>query len=142
MASDHPIIRTTRICSAIAAVFTAGALAACGGASDNGVASKSPASILATSQRRNHLAKSVHVAGTLVQGGPPIPLALDLVAGKGATGQIASQGKSVKLIVLGRTVYMNGGAKFWPSIGGLAAAHLFAGRWVKVPRSRMGDSLG
>lgn len=101
--------------------------------SKSSVAGKSAADILAATRQAITAVNSVHTVGTVSSGGSSIHFDLQLVAGVGATGEIASRGLSVKLIVLGRREYMNAGARFWHSFGGAAAAKVLANRWVKIP---------
>ena len=66
-------------------------LAGCGGgssssssaSSDNGVAGKSPADILAATKVAADAARTVHVSGSIVSNGSPITLDMNLLAGKG-----------------------------------------------------------
>lgn len=118
------------------AALAALAIAACGsGSSGNGVASKSPAEILAASKAAAAAASSVHVAGALSSGGTPLTLNLDLVAGHGGRGRIAESGLSFELIVLDNTIYIKGSPSFYSHFGGAAATQLFQGKWLKAPAS-------
>jgi hypothetical protein len=123
----------TRFLCATGTLLTLVALAGCGGASSNGVASKSPSEILAASQSAASGAKSVHLAGSLVSGGTPLSLNLDLAAGKGARGEVAQRGLSFELIALGGEVYIYGSPAFYQHFGGNPALALFQGRWLKAP---------
>jgi hypothetical protein len=51
------------------AVLIASTLAACGGSSDNGVASKSPDAIVNSAMSAIDSAKTAHVSGSLASGG-------------------------------------------------------------------------
>jgi hypothetical protein len=110
------------------------ALAGCGGggSSSNSVASKSAQDILKQSQQAADAATSVHVSGKLSSSGTPIKLDLNLVAGKGARGEISQNGISFKLILVGNTAYISGSPSFYRSLGGSAAAQLFDGKWLKA----------
>lgn len=109
------------------------ALAGCGGgsSSSNSITSKSAQDIVKESQRAADGASSVHVSGKLNSSGTPITLDLNLVAGKGARGEISQNGLSFKLILVGNTAYISGSPAFYRSLGGTAAAQLFNGKWLK-----------
>jgi hypothetical protein len=112
-------------------------LAGCGGSSSsgNGVADKTPAQIIAATKAASDEAKSVHVAGSLVSGGTPITLDLNLIAGKGGKGQLSQSGLAFELIQIGGTVYIKGSSAFYKHIGGSAAAQLLEGKWLKASAS-------
>jgi hypothetical protein len=114
--------------------LVAALIAGCGGSSSsgNGVASKTPAEILAATKAAADSAKSVHVAGALSSGGSPITLNLDLIAGLGGRGQISESGLTFELIVVGGTAYIKGSPSFYSHFGGAAAAQLFQGKWLKA----------
>jgi hypothetical protein len=118
----------------LALALAVGALAGCGSSSSgNGVASKSPAEILAAARTAADGASAVHVSGSTVTGGTPIALDLSLVAGKGGMGQIAQNGLSFKLIELEGTIYIKGSPAFYKHFAGAAAAQLLQGKWLKAP---------
>ena len=116
-------------------MLAAGAIGACGssGSSGNGVASKSANDILSSSTNAIQAAKSVHVSGSLSDGGQSIKLDLNILSGKGAKGSMSQNGLSFQIIAAGRYVYINGSPNFWKKFGGLAAATLFQGKWLKAP---------
>jgi hypothetical protein len=126
-------MRSRIVTWAVCALFVISAISACGGSSDNGVASKSADGILTGSQGAIDGVKSVHVSGSLVSQGSPLTLDLDLVAGKGGRGQMSENGLSFQLIDVGQVVYINGSPAFWRHFGGAAAAQLFQGKWLKAP---------
>jgi hypothetical protein len=114
----------------------------CGGSSSsssssssNGVADKSPADILAATKVAADAAKTVHVSGSIVSGGSPITLDMNLLAGKGGRGQLSESGLAFELIQVGKTVYIKGSPAFYKKIGGTAAAQLLQGKWLKAPAS-------
>ena len=117
----------------VSAVCVAGAISACGGSSDNGVASKSPDAVVTDAKGAIGGVKSVHVSGALVSGGSPLTLDLNLVSGKGGRGQMSENGLSFQLVDVGQNVYINGSPAFWRHFGGAAAATLFQGKWLKAP---------
>jgi hypothetical protein len=115
-------------------VLLATALAGCGGSSSgNGVAAKTPNEIVAATKVAADAARSVHVSGSIVSGGSPITLDMDVLAGKGGRGQLSESGLSFELIQTGGTVYIKGSPAFYRHIGGTAAAQLLQGRWLKAP---------
>ena len=120
--------------SALGLGLLASALVGCGGSSStgNGIASKSPAEIVAAAKAAADQAASVHVSGAIVEGAP-LSLDLRLLAGKGGRGRITQNGVSFELITLGGTVYIKGSPAFYRRIGGPAAAQLFQGKWLKAP---------
>jgi len=109
------------------------ALGGCGGSSSgNGIAAKTPAEIVAATKAAADSATSAHVAGSIVSGGSPITLDLD-VASNGGRGQLALNGLGFELIQTGGTVYIKGSSAFYRHIGGAAAAQLLQGKWLKAP---------
>jgi len=110
-----------------------GVLGGCGSSSSgNGVASKTPNEIVAASKAAADGARSAHVSGSIVSGGTPITLDLDLVS-RGGRGQLALNGLAVELIQTSGTVYIKGSEVFYRHIGRAAAARVLRGRWLKAP---------
>jgi hypothetical protein len=125
--------------ASIALVLAAAVLGACGGSSaGNGVAAKAPAEVVAAAKVAGDSASSVHVSGSIVSGGSPITLDLELLAGKGGRGQISENGLSFDLIQVGGTAYISGSPSFYSRFGGPAAAQLFKGKWLKASTSSSG----
>jgi hypothetical protein len=119
--------------AALAVALLGSALSGCGGSSSgNGIASKSPAEIVAAAKSAADTAASVHVSGAISEG-TPLSIDLHLLAGKGGRGRITQNGISFELITLGGTVYIKGSPAFYQKIGGTAAAQLFQGKWLKAP---------
>jgi hypothetical protein len=117
------------------------ALSGCGDSSpaSNGVASETPAEILAASRAAVARAATVHVAGSIVSAGTPISLDMELIAGKGGVGRVALDGYSVRLIAVDKGAYLNGSAGFFRHIlppASAAAAARLGGRWLKTPARR------
>jgi hypothetical protein len=110
------------------------ALAGCGGSGSksSGIASKSPAEIVAAAKAAADEAASVHIAGTVSEGSP-LSLDIQLLSGTGGRGRITENGVSFELIALGQTVYIKGTPAFYRRIGGAAAAQLLQGKWLKAP---------
>src|SRR5947209_3453744 len=109
------------------------ALAACGGSSENGVASKSPSGIVSAAMNAVSGAKSVHVSGSGVDAGSKVAIDLDLADGKGARGNISQGTVSFQLIQIGQTIYLKGSPEFWRHLGGSAAVQLLQGKWFQTP---------
>lgn len=126
---------------AAAAALTAASVAACGGSSGNGVASKSADQIVNAASNAVSKAKSVHVAGAITTSGVPLTLDLSLINGQGGSGQISEGGLSFKLIQVGQNVYIQGSQAFWQHFGGAAAARAIDGKWLKAPSSGQFASL-
>jgi hypothetical protein len=116
-------------------VLAVTAFAGCGGSSGNGVASKSPAEIVAAAKAAADSASTVHVSGSTVTGSAPITLDLSLVAGRGGRGRIAENGLTFELIELDGTIYISGSSAFYKHFAGTAAAQLLQGKWLKAPAS-------
>ncbi|HXB14914.1 MAG TPA: hypothetical protein VNV44_04130 [Solirubrobacteraceae bacterium] len=109
-------------------------LAGCGGSSSgNGIESKSPDQILEATKQAAKSATSVHIAGSIVTGGKPISLDMELAAGKGGKGTISQEGFTIRIIQTHGRVYINGTSAFYQHVGGAAAATLLQGKWLEVP---------
>jgi hypothetical protein len=133
-----------RLVSAIVSGLAVLALAACGssgGASSNGIASKSPDQIVAAATSAVSNVSSVHVAGSVPNANQPITLDLSLVNGKGGKGAMSESGLSFQIVALGQEVYINGSSSFWTKFGGAAAAQLLSGKWLKAPATGQLASL-
>jgi hypothetical protein len=114
-------------------VLVAALLCGCGSSSSgNGVASKTPAQIVAAAQAAAAGAATAHVAGSILSAGKPITLDMELVAGKGGKGRIVLEGLSIELIDVDQAVYINGSAAFYSHVAGTAAASLLQGKWLKA----------
>jgi hypothetical protein len=114
------------------------AVAACGGGSGrstNGVERKSPDGIVTAATNAVGSAKSVHVAGDVMNSGSRITLDLNLVNGKGGQGSMAENGLSFQVVTVGNGVYIDGTIAFWQRFAGNAAAQLLWGKWIKAPAS-------
>jgi hypothetical protein len=115
-------------------LLSAMALAGCGSSSSgNGIASKTPAEIIALAKGAADSASSVYISGEIVSKGVPISLEMELLAGHGGRGRVAQNGLSFELVQVGGIVYINGSAAFYRHIGGSAAAQIFRGKWLKAP---------
>jgi hypothetical protein len=114
-------------------LFIAGVISACGGSSDNGVASKAPKAIVSAAEGAIAGVKSVRVSGSIQSGSSTIKLDLDLVSGKGGRGQMSQSGLGFQMVVLNQVVYIDGSPAFWRHFGSAAAAQLLEGKWLKAP---------
>jgi hypothetical protein len=115
-------------------VLAAAMLAGCGSSSSgNGVASKTPAQILAAAKTAADGAASVHIAGSITSEGKPLVIDMELLAGKGGRGRMTVEGLSVDLIRVGGAVYINGSQAFYRHVAGASAARLLQGKWLKAP---------
>lgn len=136
-------MRDRRLLLAALAALVALALAACGssgssggsggGGSPNGVAAKNANQIVAAATAAIDAVNTVRVTGSVKSGSRTIHLDLHLVSGKGATGSMAENGLSFKLISVGGEAYINGTPRFWHQFGGASAAQLLQGHWLRAP---------
>jgi len=82
-------------------------------------------------------ARSLVMNGTVSQSGASYALDLGIKRGQGCSGTVGISGKgTVKLTVVGTTVYLNPDKKFWTAVGGANASAvigLLDGRYIKVP---------
>jgi hypothetical protein len=79
-------------------------------------------------------ARSVHVAGTSVDGGKQTSFDLKF-QGADTKGTVTQDGHTAEIIKVGGQSFLKADRGFYESQGGGAAADLAAGRWVKVPAS-------
>jgi len=120
----------------LAVVLAALALAGCGSSSSSGgsgIESKSAQEILEATKQAASSATSVHIKGSIVTGGKPISLDMQLLRGKGGKGTISQEGFTIQLVQTGGAVYINGSAAFYKHVSGTAAAALLQGKWLKAP---------
>jgi hypothetical protein len=119
-----------------ALLLVAAALAACGSStSSNNIATRTAAEILAATKLAAEGASAVHVSGSIDNGGRPVGLDVNILAGRGARGRLSENGLSFELIQTGGSVYIKGSPAFYRHVGGAAAAQLLQGRWLKAPSS-------
>jgi hypothetical protein len=133
-------LRAPLLLLALSLAIVAAAIDGCGGGSSsgNGIADKSPTQIVAATKKVADAATSVHVSGSLVSGGTPISIDVNLIAGKGGRGKLSQNGLAFELIEVANTVYIKGSSSFYKHIGGSAAAQLLQGKWLKAPASSSG----
>jgi hypothetical protein len=117
------------------------ALPACGSSGSSsststasGLASESPAAILAAVSGATKDLRTVHISGSTSTSGKPMSLDLSLAAHGGAKGSMSLGAIGFRIIAIGNTVYFSGSNSFWSRFAGPAAS-LFAGKWLKAPES-------
>jgi hypothetical protein len=130
----------------LTALAAASSLAACGGSSSGGgappadLASLSAQEILDASVAALGTVHSYRVAGTLEDKDGHTRLSADVNDAGSVRASYTTAGSTVSYIVVGQQSYIRGDRKFW--LDGKTdrvsrrLANLFAGRWVKVPRSQ------
>jgi hypothetical protein len=104
--------------------------------SGNGVASQTPAEILAASKSAAAGAATVHVAGSILSEGKPISLDMELVGSNGVgdnggRGRLTLGGLGIRLIAIDKAVYVKGNDAFYTHFAGAKAARLLHGKWLK-----------
>jgi hypothetical protein len=145
----------------VAAVASAGAsclaAAACGGVTASSLRAVPVASatadplasvtgITAATEAADNLkaASSLTMAGTASQSGTSVTVNLGLKPGHGCTGTVEEgTGGTIKLVVIGTTIYFNPDAAFWKSSLGSAASAvttLVNGRYIKTSTASKGMS--
>jgi hypothetical protein len=78
-------------------------------------------------------ARSVHAKGVVENGGTSYALDLRLVRGVGAAGSLASEGRTLGVLRIGKVAYVRLDAASWKAATGSdAAARTFAGKYLKV----------
>jgi hypothetical protein len=129
--------------SSAAGSSASGSSAAAASASPSGAAASPQASpnleqasadeILAKSRSALLAARSVHAKGVVENSGTSYTLDLRLVRGVGAAGSLASQGRSLGVLRIGKVAYVRPDAATWrAATGSDAAAHTFAGKYLRV----------
>jgi hypothetical protein len=121
--------RAALLALAALGLIAGGALAA---TADNGITSKSPDQILATSLAAGEHAHSVHIVGHILSGGSHIGMDLRF-SGTRAAGRLIEDGAAFDLVLVGTKAFIKGGAAFWQHEGvkaGDPTIALFANRWV------------
>jgi hypothetical protein len=89
--------------------------------------------ILAQSRAALLAARSVHAKGVVENAGASYALDLRLVRGVGAVGSLASQGRGLGVLRIGKVAYVRPDAATWKAATGSdGAARAFAGKYLKV----------
>ena len=133
MAVDARAAWTRARVRTLPALALAPAIAGCASSSPagNGVASKSPARIVAIATAAATAAESVHVEGSILSEGKPISLNMELDAEKGGQGQVTLGDLSIDLVNVDRAVYVKAGSAFYSRFAGPAAARVLQGKWLR-----------
>ena len=121
----------------LAGLATVVALGACGGGSGsgNGVAAKSPNAIVNAAIGAISSAKSIHIAGTVTQTGTPMTFDLETTS-QGVRGEVTLDRIPVKVIYVGSSLYLYGGAAFWSRLtGSSSVAGQLDNKWLRLPAS-------
>jgi hypothetical protein len=118
----------------LAVVVAVLALAGCGGSAGNGIASKTPAEILAASRAAATSATSVNVVSKASQGRLGVTLSAQL-ASDGGRAQLSVLGVAFEVIRIGKTVYVKGSLGLYKSLGIGIAAKVPRGSWLTGPVS-------
>ncbi len=142
-----------RVAAVAAAVASCLAVAACGGVRPSSLSTAPDASStadplasltagkVATEALANlDAASSLTVAGTVNDSGKNAALNLGLKLGHGCAGTLweGGEGGSVKIIMIGKTIYLDPDAQFWKSLDGSRASAIIAlvdGRYIKISTS-------
>ncbi len=108
-------------------------VAGCGGSGSksNGEAKKAASQVLADALAAAKGASGVHVTGSIVSGGEPLTLDLELVKGTGGSGTMSEQGLSFQLIRVGAKAYIKGSDAFYKKFAGASVAQLLHGKWLE-----------
>ena len=105
----------------------------------------SVAHIEATSIANAEAASSVTMSGSFKQSGQTVTLNIGIKKGVGCTATtVESKTGTMKMIVVGKTVYLYLDKKFWTSVGGANGAAIYAqinGRYMKVSSASLAKSL-
>ncbi len=104
----------------------------------NGIADQTPEEILAAAQDAAKAQASVHVKGSLTQGGRTITMDLSLDRSKGGAGTIGDDGATFEVVSTGSTAYVRADAETWTKLFGKGAATLLGDKWIKATK---GDGL-
>ena len=116
--------------SLLCTILTAALLAGCGGSSDNGVAAKTPAEILAASKTAATKATAVHItsAGAIKKSTFASNLYL---ATNGGEGHVKLLGLSFDVVRTGDTIYVKGNPIFNAQLGAATGLRIPPNTWLK-----------
>jgi hypothetical protein len=115
----------------LAAVLTALALAGCGSAG-NGIASKTPAEILAASRAAAATATSVHVESNASEG--PLTATLNVqLTSNGGRAQVSLLGLAFEVTRIDKTIYVKASPSVYRRLG--ITAKVPDGAWLEAPAS-------
>lgn len=125
-------MRLRLIAAAVAVPLAVASLAACGESALQKYAKTAPATIDKDARAALTSLKSVHMEGTIDDNGSNVALNLTLDTKGNCVGSISNGGQKVSLIGVNSKIYVQAGASFWESAGGMpaATAALYATKWV------------
>ena len=95
--------------------------------------------VLTVATANAEAAASLTINGTVSQSGKSITIDLGIKRGQGCAGTVGESGVgSMKLVVIGETLYMKPDTEFWKSVAGnagdaSAVIALLGGRYLKLP---------
>jgi hypothetical protein len=122
----------------LALVLVALALGGCGGSAGNGIASKTPAEILAASRAAATSATSVHVVSKASEG--PLAATVNVqLTSDGGRAQVSLLGFAFEVIRIGETIYLKGSPSVYRRLG--IAAKVPPGSWLQAPIGGRLDQL-
>jgi hypothetical protein len=121
----------------LAVVLAVLALAGCGSAG-NGIASKTPAEILAASRAAATSATSVHVVSNASEGPLTATLNAQLIS-NGGRAQVSLLGLAFEVIRIGKTIYVKGSPSVYKRLG--ITAKVPNGAWLEAPAGGQLDQL-
>jgi hypothetical protein len=145
-------MRAPRYFSAAIALMLMLLLAACGSSSSsntkaaqgNGVASKTPAQIVAAAQTALRSANGFVATGTLTQNGQATRLQIIEGGSSKIEVQLNGSGKRAEILVVAGIGYVRANLAFWSAQAGVPAASL-ANHWIELPATagqQLTSSLG
>lgn len=103
---------------------------------DNGVGGMTPAQVLAKAQQATATANSLHVVGSVTNGGTKIAFDLGLQKGVGGAGTFSEGGLAFDIVRVGKAFYLKADKKTWIHFAKSSGlAELMAGKWMRVSTS-------
>lgn len=119
-------------------------LTSCSSGGTNGVTHLSAADAVSRARAAAIAAPSVHIKGTVLDGGDPVTIDMRLRGADGGTGQLSADGDTFQLLRIGQDVYLRGDASFYSTVAGersglspqVSAA--LQGKYLHVPGSDRG----
>lgn len=127
----RPSTRGRPLC--VLACAAALAAVACGSSSDNGEASKEPATILSDAAAALRGAGSAHLSGDTVSNDSRLAFSIDVAGKNSISGSFTIDGTPVKMTTTGGNSYL-AGRQLWAKVDSTGqAAEVFGDRCVVVP---------
>jgi hypothetical protein len=139
-------VKARRNLGLVPAAAAAILVASCGSggptsSADNGESSKAASQILQDVASAYRSAKSVHLAGSVNSSGQTYTVDMKIVAGGTVSGNIAFQGVTADVVIVGGKTYIKGKSLF-AQFAGPAAAATIGDNWVAVPASAAAEITG